>query len=134
MPPTLNRGRWTRCCAGWAAALLGVAALAGCGSSLPERPDPEQAKQALRTALDAWQNGESIEDLTKRTPPIYFNDPKATDGVQLKSYEFEGSPEFSGQSVRIAVKATLQRDQRDGKERSLAYLVDIASAIVIVPE
>lgn len=133
MPSTLNRGRRTRCCAGWAA-LLGVAALAGCGSSLPDRPDPAQAKHALQTALDAWQNGESVEELTKRTPPIYFNDPKATDGVQLKSYEFEGSPEFSGQSVRIAVKATLQRDQRDGKERSLAYLVDIASAIVIVPE
>jgi hypothetical protein len=111
--------------------------LVGCGGSLPARPDPEQAKQALRTALDAWQQGESIEGLTKRTPPIYFNDPKTTDGVQLKSYEFEGSPAFSGQSVRITVKATLQRDPREeggGKERTLNYIVDIASAVVIVPE
>lgn len=134
MPSTSCCGRLPRCCAAWAAVVLGALAIVGCGNSLPERPDPAQAKQALQTALDAWKNGESIEDLTKRTLPIYFNDPKATDGVQLKTYEFEGSPVFSGQSVRIVVKAILQRDQREGKERSLAYLVDIASAVVIVPE
>ncbi|MCI0377488.1 MAG: hypothetical protein L0215_07775 [Gemmataceae bacterium] len=119
----------------WGTTLLFSAALGGCGGgSLPDRADPQKAKDALRTALETWQKGEPIETLAKRAPPIYFNDPKATEGARLTSFELDDNHEFFGQSVRVTVKATLERESGKSKQRQLNYLVDTSPAVVIVPD
>src|SRR5262245_44502976 len=111
-----------------------LAALLGCsGGSLPDRADPEQAKQALQTALETWKKGESVETLTQRRPAILFNDPKAASGMRLASFEIEGAHDFFGQSVRFSVKATVElKDAR--KERKFTYLIDTTPVVVIVPD
>ena len=115
--------------------LFVVVAVLGCGGgTLPERANPERARQALRTALETWQKGESTEALANGSPPIYFNDPKIQKGMRLASYELEDSHDFFGQSVRISVKATFERDDGMAKERKLIYLIDTAAAVVIVPD
>ena len=116
-------------------ALTAFGFLLGCGGgSLPERADPERARQALKTALETWQKGESTEALAKGSPPIYFNDPKIQRGMRLASYEVEDPHDFFGQSVRISVKATFARDEGESKERKLTYLIDTGAAVVIVPD
>ena len=120
--------------ASWLLPFVAFAAVMGCSSgSLPARADPERAKQALRTALETWQKGESTEALANGSPPIYFNDPKIQKGMRLASYEVENSHDFFGQSVRFSVKATFARDD-GGKERKLTYLIDTGTAVVIVPD
>ncbi|MCI0639613.1 MAG: hypothetical protein L0Y72_02490 [Gemmataceae bacterium] len=129
------RAFWIRRRFLWSATVLLSAALLGCGGgSLPDRADPHKAVEALRTALETWKKGEPVEALAKRTPPIYFNDPKATEGVRLSSFELDDNHEFFGQSVRVTVKATLARDSGKSKQRQLNYLVDTSPVIVIVPD
>ncbi|MCI0681486.1 MAG: hypothetical protein L0Y71_05230 [Gemmataceae bacterium] len=135
MPASVSQQHlpWRRSMVAGAACL--VCGLVGCSrGSLPEQADPDKAKRALRTALAAWKKGESIEALAKGSPPIYFNDPKVQKGLRLASYEVNDSHEFFGQSVRVTVKATFERDDGDAKERQLTYLVDTAPVVVIVPD
>jgi hypothetical protein len=128
--------RWksaTRSLAGAVVVLLG-AGLPGCGRGLPPKASPEEARQALRTALDAWQQGESLETLTKGRPAVYFNDPKAHDGRRLMSYEMEDGYDFFGQSVRVRVNAMLEGKDGTVSERELTYIIDTSPVVVIIPD
>jgi hypothetical protein len=111
-----------------------AAMVCGCRGSLPAQADPDQARAALTSALDAWQKGQEIEKLAERDPPIHFNDPKCRGGTRLVSYRLEDGAEHHGQAARIT--AVLTFDQKDGaaKERKITYLVDIGKAVVIVPD
>jgi len=64
--------------------------LAGCGRSTVEsfHPKADAALEALTTALTAWQNGESKEDLSENTDPtVNVAEPKWETGSKLKSFE-----------------------------------------------
>jgi hypothetical protein len=50
--------------------------------------DPEQARTTLVTALDAWKKGEA-KSLSKRKPPIRFEDDDLLTGLRLAEYEIE---------------------------------------------
>lgn len=109
-----------------------VAVLPGCGKSMRDPSDPDKAKAALVTALEAWQNGADLETLHQRTPPIFFNDAKAG-SKRLSSFQLEENHGVHGLSVRIPVKLTFVNG--GGKERTAHYLVDTAPhAVVIVPD
>jgi hypothetical protein len=107
---------------------------AGCHQSLPPQADPAAARTALTAALEAWQKGESTEDLAKRSPPIYFNDQKCVPDVKLISFKIEDSQDFYGQSVRIKTVLTLKMKDGSTREKKAGYLIDTSPATVIVPE
>lgn len=113
---------------------LALLLAAGCGNSLPPQADPDQARAALRAALDAWQKGESAESLARGVPPVYFNDPKCGAGVQLLGYKLDDGHGFHGQSVRLPVVLSLKQKDGTTKDRKTAYLVDTSPAVVIVPD
>jgi len=117
-----------------AALLLAGAGLLGCGRGLPPKASPEDARQALRLALNAWQQGDSLEALSKGRPAVYFNDPKAHDGRRLMSYEMEDGYDYFGQSVRVRVNAMLEGKDGDVVERELTYIIDTSPVIVIIPD
>ncbi len=109
-------------------------ACAGCsGSSLPPQANADISREKLKQALDAWQNGLSVDDLAKANPPLYFNDPKPS-VLQLIEYKMAEESTFFGQSVRIGVELTLKK--KDGKtlKKKTGYLIDTSPAVVIVPE
>src|SRR6266545_5438008 len=116
------RSMFVTACLVWPLILL---AAAGCGSSLPPKADPEQARSALQTALNSWQKGEARETLTSLAPPIHFTDLDQRAGKRLTAFKLEGQPEFHGQSARLA--AVLSLKDRDGstREKKTAYLIDI---------
>ena len=72
----------------WLVSLFALAAVLGCGGgTLPERANPERARQALRTALDTWQKGESTEALANGSPPLKSNAvPLVVGGAEKFSY------------------------------------------------
>jgi hypothetical protein len=68
-------------------ASIALCLLAGCAAAPPaEDYDPQLAREALVTALDAWRVG-TPADLAKRTPPIHFVDDDWRRGLKLESYE-----------------------------------------------
>jgi hypothetical protein len=111
-----------------------LAVLAGCSSgSLPPKASPDQARAALTRALDAWRKGESIDDLTRGDPAVYFNEPRCKSDVKLLAYQVDDAHEYYGQTVRIAVALTFQFPDGTTKERKASYLIDTSPAVVIVP-
>ena len=117
----------------------GLAALAllvvGCstGPPLPPQANPDEARAALTTALEAWKKGGNArEALAAGNPPIYFNDPRCGPDVRLVAYRLDEAHTGYGQSVQITVVLSFEKDGRV-VEKKATYMVDTAPAIVIVP-
>jgi hypothetical protein len=111
-----------------------LAGVTGCRQSLPEKADPDRARQALQASLDVWQKRQPDSTLTGADPPIYFNDPRYRAGARLSAYRLEDGHEFHGQSARISAVLTLEQKESGAKEKKVTYLVDISRAVVIVPD
>src|SRR5262249_12821731 len=71
--------------------LVLVALAVGCsgGSSVESfHPQRDAALDALTSALTAWQNGETMDDLSENTDPeVKVAEPKWNAGSKLKSFE-----------------------------------------------
>lgn len=75
--------------------------------------DPQQARETLTTALDAWKAGQAGQ-LPKRTPAIRFVDDDLVAGCRLLDYELLApeQPARPFESVRVQLRL---RDRR-GRE------------------
>lgn len=109
---------------------LAVAA-AGCGPSLPPEADTDRAQAALRSTLDAWREGATIESLQERDPAIYVNDPVWRSGRRLDSFEL-GESGRHGQSWRCEVRLIYRDDGGPSEPAATRYLIDTDPAIVVV--
>jgi hypothetical protein len=105
--------------------------LPGCRGGLGPDSDRDVADKALRTALEAWQNGKSQADLEKGEPSIIMNEDDWRMGKRLVEFKMEEST-LSGRQVRCRVRLKLQ--DKDGKnaERNAIYIIDTTPRIVIV--
>jgi len=108
--------------------------LAGCGAARPQPADPEVARPALRTALDAWKDGQTPQSLQARQPPIHVADREWAGGARLVSYEIAPKDELFGSDLRCQVRLTLR--DRKGKERSkkATYSVGTRETLTVVRE
>src|SRR5215510_9105561 len=104
--------------------LLAVLLALGCGSSLPPQTDPTQARTAVQTALNAWQKGTPLEELTRLAPPVYFTDLDCRQGKRLVSYKMADGHETHGQGVRVTVALKLAEKDGAAVEKKTIYLVD----------
>jgi hypothetical protein len=111
----------------WVALLF----LPGCGGSLGPDSDRDVADKALRTALEAWQNGKSQDSLEKEKPSIIMNEDDWRTGKRLIEFKIDEC-KMSGRQVRCRVWLKLQ--EKDGKnaERNAVYIIDTTPRIVIV--
>ncbi len=106
---------------------------AGCGSTLPAATNPDAARECLVQALQAWKD-DDVATLAKASPPIFFNDPKCKANVRLVAFEVSSDHANFGQGIRFRATLTVQAGTDAPKERKANYLVDIATAAVIVPD
>lgn len=114
--------------------LLAASGLAGCGGgSLPPQANPDDARAALTTALEAWKKGETSESLASREKPIYFNEIRDRPEVRLVEFTINPDHGFYGQSVRLIVNVTFEYTDGTTEEQKMKFLIDTAPAIVIVP-
>lgn len=100
--------------------VIAFAAIGGCGDKPVAAPvNPEKARAALRTTLDAWKAGRPIESLSKDDPPIVAQDFDWMAGVKLDNYEVLGDGTPQDANLRISVKLSLK-----GKgQKTVTYIV-----------
>jgi hypothetical protein len=110
------------------------AAMAGCGGNeLPPESDADRACEALKIALDAWKNGEDLDALKDRDPPISFKDMSLMRGASLEDYTLDDKTERSGLSILCTATLTVRDAQGKTSQRQATYTIDTQGAIVIVP-
>jgi len=103
--------------------LLGVTCV-GCRSRTDAdyTPSPERCRQALTTALDAWQRGEPPGRI-EGTPTVQIGDTLRKPGQKLESYEILG--EVGGdQGRQFAVKVVLTNPAAEEKLNFILIGID----------
>jgi hypothetical protein len=96
-----------------------------------QQSEPEQARETLRRALDAWQKGESPDALQKQSS-ITAVDPHWQAGVRLTQYEIIGDGNSSGFDWQCQVRLSLQDNGGNSSQMKATYSISSAPAKVIV--
>jgi hypothetical protein len=96
--------------------------------------DPNKAKEIATTILDAWKNGETMESLKQKTPPMFAVIDLWKDGSKLNSYEFVGDGEMVGPNVRFQVRFNCQDKAGKKVDKTIKYLVTTTPAITFIKE
>jgi hypothetical protein len=116
-------------------ACLASLGFAGCGgNSLPPPADAEQARAALRSALDAWKKGDRPDALNKLSPAVYVSDVDWRDGYGLQSFEIGAKDEQSGLSRRCRARLDLKHPRGETMQKYVVYMIETQSVISIVRE
>ena len=118
----------------WMLALVPAVA-AGCsggaGTDSEASFDSEKARGALVTSLEAWKKGEA-KSLSKRQPPIRFEDDDLLSGLRLADYEIEepDAPIKPHQDVEVI----LMMKDRQGKNvrREARYQVGLDPSLTVL--
>jgi hypothetical protein len=119
--------RWT---------LLLLVGVVGCGGAKPLglATTPEKSRQVIVTALDAWKNGQTRDDLKNLSPPVYFQDDDLYRGRKLVDYQLEGEPRVLGTGLSYVVRLTLQNGTAQPATRKVAFRVVTEPNIAITRE
>jgi hypothetical protein len=105
--------------------------LPACSRRLDPPADAAEADKALRTALEAWKNGQSQEELEKGRPSILMNEDDWRAGKRLIDFRM-GEGTLSGRQVRCRVRIKLQETNGKAVERQATYVIDTTPRVVIV--
>jgi hypothetical protein len=109
-----------------------VAALCQSGCQPAAQPAvPEQARDALRQALNAWKQGERPDAFQERTEITAVERRWAT-GVRLLAYEFQGEGRMHGFDWQGRVNLSLQDAHGKKMQERAIYNVSTAPARVVV--
>lgn len=101
-------------------------ALAGCSSDPPPlamATTPEQSREVLVAALDAWKGGATAQTLREKSPPVYFADDGLSRGHKLLDYKLDGEPKPVGTGMSYVVSLTTQDGAKAAATRKLVYRV-----------
>lgn len=113
--------------------ILGLALAAGCGGRAPRPADPDQARTAVRAALDAWARGESAETLTQRRPAIHVVDHEWRSGLRLDRYEVVAD-QPAGADLRCETTLWLRGPRETTIQKPAVYIVGTNPALTVVRE
>jgi hypothetical protein len=112
-------------------ASLAIAALAsGCGGQTPA--DPDQARATLATALDAWHDGRTIDEVTNGSPPITVADPAWKAGFKLSRYQVAETNRAAGFDLKIPVELWLEDPKGKAVQEKVKYTVSIEPSRTVI--
>jgi hypothetical protein len=107
----------------------------GCtGAPSVSNSDPTKAKEIAITILDAWKEGETMESLKQKTPPMFAVIDLWKDGSKLNSYEIIGEGEMVGPNIRFQVRFNCQDKAGKKVDKTIKYLVTTTPAITFIKE
>jgi hypothetical protein len=109
----------------------GLIIFGGCGSNPPSPPDADAAHAALRTALDAWKNGDSLDALGTAQPPILVSDWRWRTGVKLVRYEIAERDRAYGHGLRCPVQLWIDTGKKKNLQEKVEYDVATNPALTV---
>jgi hypothetical protein len=112
--------------------LLAVLLASGCGTHLQAPADPDQARDALRTALDAWQRGDRPDSLAGAGQGVQVNDPDWSEGCRLTRYDIAGDGKRAGIDLRYQVTLTLTDSNGNRVRKDAVYVVGTSPVLSVV--
>lgn len=114
-----------------ALAILVAAVLpAGCGA--PRPADPDLARKTLTTALDAWRDGRSVDEVTAGSPPITVNDPAWKSGYKLNGYKIAETTKSVGWDLKFPVELSLQDPKGKARTENAKYTVSVEPSLTVI--
>jgi hypothetical protein len=106
--------------------------LAGCpGNSLPPETDSDKGREVLKTVLDAWVQGRSMDDLKAGSAPVVAYDPDWEAGRRLTGYEISPTDRRAGVDLLLSVTLALERKDGRVERKSVNFCVAIGSRTVV---
>jgi hypothetical protein len=118
-----------------ALAVLATLPMAGCwGSSQAHAVDPPRAREALKTALDAWKSGQSPRSLESSSTPMTIQDFDWAGGAKLVDYQIIDDGRAYDANLRVRVKLVLDGPaKKSGKsaEKAVWYLVGTSPSVTV---
>jgi hypothetical protein len=118
--------------------VLATLFLPGCsGSSAAYPVDEPQARDALKTALDAWKNGETSQSLASSSNPMTVQDFEWDTGAKLIDYQVLDEGKTEGSNLRVQVKLTTIGEPVKGKkeakpaEKKASYVVGTSPRLTV---
>jgi hypothetical protein len=107
---------------------------AGCSSTAVPISDSHKAKQLFEEAMGEWKSGSKLQDLAKRTPPVFVSEDLWRNGQTLVNHALIGEPEMRGSNVRIQASLKLISKQGKEVEQKFWYQVTTVPALTIARE
>ncbi len=113
------------------AASLAVIA-SGCNSHTKASPvDPTLARSTLKSVLESWQRGESIDSWQSKQPPVVVQDFDWKAGTKLSSFEIFQKDETMDANLFCQVKLTMQNAQSQQSDRLVTYIVGTSPVFTV---
>lgn len=112
-----------------AAAILALASAWGCSPGIANPVDPDGARSALKTTLDAWKEGKTPDSLQSASPAIVAQDMEWASGAKLLEYSVVSDTPADANldaRVKLTISAKGKKVQRDAK-----YLVTTSPAVTV---
>jgi hypothetical protein len=112
---------------------FGSLGFTGCrGSNLPPDTDSARGREAMKTVLETWKRGGTVEELKDAKPPIVVRDPDWSAGHKLTSYEIADEDGRAGVDLVLSVKLGLVRPDGQAREKKVSFTVGIGSSTVVL--
>jgi hypothetical protein len=114
-----------------AGVMTALAVLGGCGSGATPPADPDAARAALQSALDAWKRGDPPESLGNAQPPIQVSDWRWRSGAKLVRYEIEQRDRPVGADLRCPVQLWIENSRGKPAREVAEYNVSTHPALTV---
>ena len=109
---------------------LALAMPAGCSGLKPT--DPDQARETLSLALNAWRDSLSVDDVSSGSPPITVADPAWKAGYKLTSYQVAEAIKTVGFDLNIPVELSLEDPKGKAVRERVKYTVSVQPARTVI--
>ena len=96
--------------------------------------DPSRARDALKTALESWKKGDTIDSLKSGSPPIVAQDFDWMAGHRLVAYEVSGEGKDDDANLRIPVRLTLRTSRGQEVKKRVSYVVGTSPSVTVFRE
>ncbi len=111
-----------------------ILTLSGCSSSSRRTPsNPPRAREALKTALDHWKQGENPRSLSSSATPMTVQDLEWEGGAKLIDYQIVDDGQPADANLRVKVKLTTIGTKAGSKnsEKTVSYLVTTSPSVTV---
>jgi hypothetical protein len=102
----------------------------GCNGPKSAPANPETARNALDTSLQAWKNGAKSESLQNQSPAVFFYYDSWEKGERLLDYKVS-APTPYGNSLKVKVKLVLETKAGKKHVEETDFSIDTHPKIVI---